>query len=109
MLVPQVRPLSSPGCDLGEELYVLLVFPCTAEYNALLCSCPWLRTLTALGSESRDPSGCGVQTPFLRAPQLACTVPLTPPVLLLFTETSVQSLPVVPCGEVLSAPVSGLT
>lgn len=34
---------------------------------------------------------------------------LFPPGLLLFTETSMQSLPVVPCGEVLSAPVSGLT
>lgn len=109
MLVPQACPLFFPGCDLGEQLCVLLVFLCTAEYSALLCSCPWLRTLTALGSESRDPSGCGVQTPSLRAPQLACTFPLTPPGLLPFTETSVQSLPVVPCGEVLSAPVSGFT
>lgn len=68
MLVSQAHtPLSFPDCDLGEDLCVLHVFPCTAEYSAVLCSYPRLRTLIALGSESRDPNlrnkcCCGVQT-----------------------------------------------
>lgn len=49
------RPLSFPDCDLGEELCVLHIFPCTSEYSAVLCSYPRLRTFIALGSESRDP------------------------------------------------------